>query len=274
MSNHGTTTKCVVLARGLGTRMRAGDATARLDEAQSATADTGLKAMVPVGRPFLDYVLSALADAGFEQACLVIGPEHDIIREHYSGTNRPTRIQVTFAEQVAPLGTAQAVLAAETFVASDEFAVINSDNYYPVEALRALRNIGQLGAVLFEASSLVHNSNIPPDHIRAFAYCMIDKDGFLTDIAEKPTGPSRANSDGEKLVSMNCWRFSPAIFQTCRDVRRSPRGEFELPLAVELAIARGLKFKVTLSRSGVLDLSRRSDIAAVTERLKGVRVEL
>ena len=54
----------------------------------------------------------------------------------------------------------------------------------------------------------------------------------------------------------------------------SPRGEFELPLAVKLAIARGMKFKVAVCRSGVLDLSRRSDIAAVTKRLKGVRVQL
>ena len=113
MSDSGTITKCVILARGLGTRMREGDATARLDEAQSASADGGVKAMVPVGRPFLDYILSALADAGFKQACLVIGPEHGVIREHYAGTNRPSRMGVSFAEQLTPRGTADAVLAAE-----------------------------------------------------------------------------------------------------------------------------------------------------------------
>ncbi|MGI8619426.1 MAG: nucleotidyltransferase family protein, partial [Gemmatimonadaceae bacterium] len=56
-----TTTKAVVLARGLGTRMRAADSTADLDADASAIADSGVKAMIPVGRPFLDYVLSALA---------------------------------------------------------------------------------------------------------------------------------------------------------------------------------------------------------------------
>jgi hypothetical protein len=35
-----------------------------------------------------------------------------------------------------------------------------------------------------------------------------------------------------------------------------------------------MKLKVAISKSGVLDLSRRSDIAAVTERLKNVRVSL
>ncbi len=274
MSDSGTITKCVILARGLGTRMREGDEAVHLDEAQSASADAGLKAMVPVERPFLDYVLSALADAGFEQACLVIGPEHDVIREHYSGANRPSRIALRFAEQGAPRGTADAVLAAEEFAGPDEFAVINSDNYCPTEVLQVLRELGQPGAVLFEAASLVRHSNIPPDRIQAFAYCVVNDDGFLTDIVEKPSDTSVLNFDAEKLVSMNCWRFSPAIFQRCRDVPVSQRGEFELPLAVKLAIAHDLKFKVAVSRAGVLDLSRRSDIAAVTERLKGVRVEL
>ena len=157
---------------------------------------------------------------------------------------------------------------------SDEFAVINSDNYYPTIVLQVLRELGQPGAVLFDAAALVSHSNIPPDRIQAFAYCIVDDDGFLTDIVEKPPDTSAFNVDGEKLVSMNCWRFNPAIFQMCRDVPLSPRGEFELPLAVKLAIAQGLKFKVTVNRAGVLDLSRRSDIAAVTERLKGVQAVL
>ena len=50
--------KAVILARGLGTRMRKADTGAALDSAQQAAADSGLKAMIPVGRPFLDYVLS------------------------------------------------------------------------------------------------------------------------------------------------------------------------------------------------------------------------
>ena len=57
-------TRAVVLARGLGKRMRAADATAVLDPAQAAAADAGMKAMIPIGaagHPFLDYVLSGLA---------------------------------------------------------------------------------------------------------------------------------------------------------------------------------------------------------------------
>ena len=56
--------KVVILARGLGTRMRAGNTEADLDAGQEAVAATGVKALIPIERPFLDYVLGDLAEAG------------------------------------------------------------------------------------------------------------------------------------------------------------------------------------------------------------------
>ena len=77
-----------MLARGLGTRMRRDDAAAQIDGRQAAVAETGIKAMIPIGRPFLDYVLSAAADAGYRHVCLVIGPEQEAIREYYGSRGR------------------------------------------------------------------------------------------------------------------------------------------------------------------------------------------
>jgi glucose-1-phosphate thymidylyltransferase len=65
--------------------MRESDGTARLEPDQEESAASGVKAMISFGRPFLDYVLSALADAGIAEVCLVIGPEHRG-PEHYAGT--------------------------------------------------------------------------------------------------------------------------------------------------------------------------------------------
>ena len=59
--------KAVILARGLGTRMRAQDAVADLDADQDAVANTGIKALMPIDRPFLDYVLDALAEADYRR---------------------------------------------------------------------------------------------------------------------------------------------------------------------------------------------------------------
>lgn len=250
--------------------MRRDEGGARLDAAQAGAAEAGLKAMMPVGRPFLDYVLSALADAGFDRACLVIGPEHDAVRDYYGRAHRPSRLDVSFAVQAEALGTADAVLAAEAFVAGDEFATMNGDNYYPIEALRLLQDLGRPGTVLFDAEALVHQSNIPAERVGQFAHATTDEDGFLTDLIEKP----EARVAHSRLISMNFWRFDSDIFRSCRDVSMSPRGELELPGAVKLAIERGARLRAVTCRAGVLDLSRRTDIAGVTARLRNVSVTL
>ena len=148
-------TKALVLARGLGRRMREG-AAVELRSDQAAAADAGVKAMMPLGRdgdpvarPFLDFVLSAIADAGYRSTCLVVGPDHETIRRYYAATSRPARLAVHFAEQAEPRGTADAVAAAGSYIANDHALVVNGDNYYPVAALAALRATGTAATMLF-----------------------------------------------------------------------------------------------------------------------------
>jgi glucose-1-phosphate thymidylyltransferase len=120
--------KAVVLGRGKGTRMQRPMALEALTSEQAAMADAGLKAMMPFGgRPFLDYVLRAIADAGCGDVCLVVGPEHSIIREYYTRDRPPTRIRITFAVQEEPrAGTADAVLPQAP--PASTFIVMNADN--------------------------------------------------------------------------------------------------------------------------------------------------
>ncbi len=70
--------------------------------------------------------------------CLVIGPEHDVVRDYYERTDRRERVRVSFADPAEARGTADAVLSAETFAGDVPFLVLNADNYYPVDVLRAL----------------------------------------------------------------------------------------------------------------------------------------
>jgi dTDP-glucose pyrophosphorylase len=265
--------RAVILARGLGTRMRSDAQSAKLDTSQASAADSGMKAMIPFGRPFLDFVLSGLADAEYRSACVVIGPEHSIVQEHYARI-KPTRIDVQFAIQEEAIGTADAVLAAIAFAGGREFVVLNGDNLYPMEVLTGLRDLGEPGAVMFDEAALVRNGNIPTERIRVFAYGKVDGDGYLTELVEKPDESSVAELRAGSLISMNCWRFSSEIFAACRSVKISSRGEYELPVAVGEAVRSGMRLKIERSTAGVLDLSRRSDIAAVAERLKNIQVRL
>jgi len=266
--------KAVILARGLGKRMRSADLSAGLSDERLHAADAGVKAMIPVGRPFLDYVLSALADAGIRKICLVIGPEHSAIREYY-GSLALRRVQIQYAIQERAIGTANALLSAREFAGNDSFLSLNSDNYYPVEVFKALRALGEPGLPAFEKQSLLRESNIPEERLRAYALLRIGESGYLAEIVEKPDALTESSPGKPVFISMNCWRFDSAIFRACEHVPRSARGEFELPEAVQYGIANlGLRLKAVPFGAGVLDLSRRSDIASVAARLRDVSVNL
>lgn len=257
----------VIMARGLGTRMRRADVGAVLDASQAAVADTGIKAMIPIRRPFLEYLLSAVADAGIEEVVLVIGPEHDAIVRHFTVDAPPRRVRLRFAIQAEPLGTADAVVAAAAVVGDAPFLVLNADNYYPVEAYRALAAEASAGTVAFDREGLIAGSAIDPERVRAFAVLTVTEDDRLQAIVEKPGESLELTSESARWVGMNLWAVTPAIVDACRRVPRSARGEFELPEAVALALHEGLPVRAIRMTAPVLDLSRRGDIGLVTERL-------
>ena len=257
----------VIMARGLGTRMRRADAGATLDATQAAAAETGVKGMIPIRRPFLEYVISALADAGLEEVVLVIGPEHDAIREHFVHDAPPQRVRLRFAVQEEPLGTANAVTAAAEVVGEVPFLVLNADNYYPVEAYRLLAAEGSAGTVAFERDALVTGGNVDPERVRAFAVLDLGSDDMLRGVIEKPGDTLDLASDAARWVGMNLWAITPAVVRACRRVPKSPRGEYELPEAVALALQEGIPIRAIRLAAPVLDLSRRSDISTVAEHL-------
>lgn len=255
--------KAIVLARGLGTRMRADQVEAELSEEQSRIAAQGIKALMPVlgEMTMLEVIVHRLYDSGFNEVCLVIGPEHDAIRD----LCRRKQINADFAVQEKALGTADAVLSAENLIYGDElFLVVNSDNLYPVDSLRRLRAINRAGLLGFEREALIAKGNIPAERIAKFATLEVGEDGYLSRIAEKPE-----SVEPESLISMNAWLFSPMIFEACRTIEPSIRNEYEIASAVEYAMTQlGERYKVVPSDEGVLDLSSRADIVSVSRFLE------
>ncbi len=275
MSDAADVRKVVILAAGLGKRMRQPAGDARLAALQAAAADTGVKALIPFARPFLDYSLSALADAGFREACLVIGPQHQQIRDYYMQERPPRRLKIFFAVQSQPRGTADALLAAREFTQDELFLMINSDNYYPVSACRAARKMRGPGIIVFERDALLHRGNIQPERISGFAAVKVAPCGQLDDVLEKPS-PETIRALGPRVwLSMNCWLFDKRIFPACERIGPSPRGELEIPDAVRLAIHElAVRFEVTRCADPVLDLSSRRDIESIAPFLERLPVNL
>ena len=264
------TRTAVILARGLGTRMRAaGPAGSGLTSQQAAAAASGYKALMPIGgHRLIDYGLTALVDAGIERAVLVVGPEHEDFRRHIDSLEL-RRLTIDLAVQAEPLGTADAVLSAESAVDGEPFLMVNGDNYYPRRALRDLARHRGNALAGFDRAALVTDSNIPAERIAAFALVRA-RDGLLEEIVEKPSAQAVQAAGAHALVSMNAFGFTAEIF-TCRRITPSPRGELEIVDAV-----RALRGPVSVlpSTGAVLDLSRREDIGEVEARLADVEVSL
>ena len=266
------TTKVVVLAAGRGTRMRAPAAT-NLSSEQTAAADAGEKGMIPIGRPFLDYALSAYADAGLTDVCLIVSPGPTATRVHYERIETQ-RLSVSFAVQEKPIGVANAVLAAREFVGDDDFIIVNGDNYYPTAVMQKLAASSAPALPAFSRDGLLRDGQIAAERIAAYALLDIAPDGTLRRIVEKPNAEQLASMQNA-AVSLNCWLFTPEIFAACEQVHPSVRGELELPDAVQLAIDQmGMRFHTFAVDSPVLDLSNRGDIPSVAARLASVSVRL
>lgn len=113
--------ECVILAGGLGTRMR-------------PATETIPKALIPVaGRPFVDWQLEWLASQGVRRIVLSIGHRGDLLRQHV-GDGAAFDLQVDYVDEGPRLrGTGGALrLALDQGVLGDTFFVLYGDSYLSV----------------------------------------------------------------------------------------------------------------------------------------------
>ncbi len=114
--------QCVILAGGLGTRMR--PFTAAIP-----------KALISVnGQPFVDHQLRWLANHGIDDVVLSIGHRGHQIREHVRGGER-FRLRVRYVDEGEKLrGTAGALrLALDEGALDEAFLLTYGDSYLPVD---------------------------------------------------------------------------------------------------------------------------------------------
>ncbi len=265
----------MILAGGLGTRMQKQAQGVCLDEQTAKIAEQGAKGLIPIGRPFLDHTLQALLDAGVRDFCLIVPSGASAIRKYYEAVAADLADgEIHFAVQPEPLGTAHAVACGRDWGRDRPFMVFNSDNFYMPDTVRALMAAPAPATVAFEREGLIAGSNIAADRIARFAVLDIDDDGQLRRIVEKPDNPDEYTIGGKLYVSMNCFLFTPEIFDACDAIDPTPeRNEYELPAAVQYTIDRlGLTYTAVPSAEGVLDLTGQTDIGPVRKMLAGHEV--
>ncbi len=274
----------VILAGGISSRMKKASDVA-LTPALQDDADTKSKAMIGLGesgRPFLDFLLFNVREAGYRDVVIVVGKGDASIRSYYGAKDRGNEFEglsVSYVVQpvppgrVKPLGTADALLhalRARPDWAGTRLTVCNSDNLYSRHALKLMRTAPSGCAMIdYDRRALA----FPASRIEQFAVILRDENSRLVSIVEKP-GPEdleRARDRSGRIgVSMNIWRFPyDRILPCLEETPLHPvRQEKELPAAVLILLRRWPGSLVTIPLGEhVPDLTDRRDILEVQKYL-------
>ena len=257
----------VILAAGLGSRYG------------------GLKQLDPMtdaGNFIIDFSVYDAIRAGFDQAVFIIKRENLEQFRETIGNRIAKKIKVKYVFQDAndlpsglklpagrtkPWGTGHAVWCARDLV-TDNFAVINADDFYGAETFRHLAehlskpNLSGIPAhhcmVGFRAgNTLTENGTV------SRGVCEVGEDGRLirvterTKVEKRGRGAAYLDDDGttwielpfDTIVSMNCWGFTPDLRHLETELRgfyeaavpTNPlKCEFYLPFAVQAQMEAGL----------------------------------
>lgn len=205
--------KGLVLAGGTGSRLR-------------PLTYTGAKQLIPVAnRPILFYAIDALREAGIKDIGVIVGDTREEVQAAM-GDGRQFDCDLTYIHQTAPLGLADAVRTAQSFLGQEAFCMFLGDNLLR-GGLRPLIERFTLGHF---AASILLTEVSHPEH---FGVAVVEHDRVVK-LVEKPQHPP----SNLALVGVYC--FSPAIHEAIAQLRPSWRGEYEITDAIQFLIAHGM----------------------------------
>lgn len=201
----------------------------------------GLKQIDPVGANgefIVDYSIYDAIEAGFDKVVFIIKKENLEIFRETVGKRVEEKIKVEYAFQSMedlpagftapegrekPLGTGHAVWCARNVV-DDNFAVINSDDFYGRDAFAKLADyLKNAKGTNYCMAGYILKNTITENGYVSRGVCKTEN-GKLTNVVERThierhDGQIQYLENDEwtplaedSVVSMNCWGFTPAIF--------------------------------------------------------------
>jgi hypothetical protein len=256
----------------------------------------GLKPLAPVGtggEPVIDLLASDALSAGFARLVLVLGPSTGPAVRYHVEQRWPSGVDVAFCVQQSPRGTTEAVLSAAPLLANGApFGVANADDIYGEPALALLADHLAGGGKTNLLVGFRLEAAVVGDGPVTRGVCQVDADGTLVGLEERRgvtrTAPGRfttgdgrhpAELDGDALVSMNLWGFTPAMIPVFADamaraVSASEEAEVLLPEVVAELLGRpsadgdpATSFRVVAADGPVIGVTHPDDLVIVQDDL-------
>lgn len=228
------------------------------------------KCMLPIGnRPLVDYIVQDCLAAGIQEIIFVISEGSTQLQDYY-GDNRalvtylnehgkqdkiplitpPAAVTFRYVTQPAGgrYGTAVPVALAAPFINDNESAVVlmgddflwNPDGSSEVARLLAATPHGSCSLLA---------AQVAPADTPNYGVIETDDQGHYVRIVEKPA-PGTAPSN---FINISKYILTKEVIDTCASLAPSPRGEYELPDAVNQFITGGGTVKVVPAVGQYLD---------------------
>jgi NDP-sugar pyrophosphorylase family protein len=202
----------VLLAAGRGQRLR-------------PYTDHTPKPLLPVnGRPTLDYVLAATAEAGVQTVCIVTHHMSKQI-EQFVGDGSAWNLNAVYCRQPSLVGTAHALQTAVSiypalFVRERPFLLTATDYVLPLDYLLNL-----VAAHLDNGTDMtISLKKLPPQEIVTSSSVQFQNNGHIGRIVEKPS-PDDITSPLSASLTFVLPGTMPDYFP---NMKPSERGEFEI----------------------------------------------
>lgn len=199
--------KGIILAGGLGSRLR------------PLTLVTN-KHLLPVyDRPMIYYPIQCLLNAGIKEILIVTGGEHagDFLKLLKNGKDLGVK-HLAYAYQEGEGGIADALKLAEEFSDGQKICVVLGDNIIEGNIRKAA------GDFFTQRSGAKLLLKEVPDPQR-FGVARLDREGpgaKIVEIIEKPKSPA------SNLAVTGIYFYDNDVFDMCRDLKPSARGELEI----------------------------------------------